>query len=367
MKILVATGIFPPQIGGPATYSKLLLDELPKRGVEVEIANFGDHLDKPWFIRHYSYFCEVLKKAETADIVFAQDPVSAGLPALLASQICNKRFFIRVAGDYAWEQGVQRFGVTDSIDEFQTKTHDIRTEILKKVQRFVVGSAEKVITPSVYFKHLVSSWFPSLTTVEAIYNGIEFLDTIPTKTAARKMLGISRTEKILVSSGRLVPWKGFELLIKIVGSYKREGTPVRLFIIGDGPQRGSLEKLIKEEDVVNEVIITGSVSREVMLRHIVAADTFVLNTQFESFSFAIVEAMRAGTTVISTPVGSIPELIEHGTEGILVPFDDQKGFIEAITAVLGDAKVRKTYTKHAFRKSNLFSITQTIDNLIKLL
>ena len=47
MKILLATGIFPPQIGGPATYAKLLSDELPRRGIDVEVASFSDYLDKP--------------------------------------------------------------------------------------------------------------------------------------------------------------------------------------------------------------------------------------------------------------------------------------------------------------------------------
>jgi hypothetical protein len=71
MRILVATGIFPPQIGGPATYSKLLYDELPKRGIDVEIASFGDYIDKPKLVRHFLYFLELLRKAPDADLVYA--------------------------------------------------------------------------------------------------------------------------------------------------------------------------------------------------------------------------------------------------------------------------------------------------------
>ncbi|MFA6095681.1 MAG: hypothetical protein WC767_02460 [Candidatus Paceibacterota bacterium] len=95
MRILIATGIYFPQIGGPATYSKLLYDELPKRGFEVEVANFGDHIDKPWGVRHLAYLFSLFGKAADADIIYAQDPVSVGLPALFVSQMRRKRFVLR--------------------------------------------------------------------------------------------------------------------------------------------------------------------------------------------------------------------------------------------------------------------------------
>ena len=60
MRILIATGIFPPQIGGPASYSKLLVDELPQRGFSVEVVNFGKFLKLPKAIRHLAYFFNIL-------------------------------------------------------------------------------------------------------------------------------------------------------------------------------------------------------------------------------------------------------------------------------------------------------------------
>ncbi|NOY35824.1 MAG: glycosyltransferase family 4 protein, partial [bacterium] len=108
MRILICTGIYPPDIGGPATYSKLLFDELSKRGVEVEVLSFGDVRRLPKIIRHLVYFLKTLKRARGADIVFAQDPVSVGLPAAIAAKILQKRFILKVVGDYAWEQYNQR-------------------------------------------------------------------------------------------------------------------------------------------------------------------------------------------------------------------------------------------------------------------
>src|SRR3989338_1426308 len=137
MRILIATGIFPPDIGGPATYSSLLLEELPKRDVAVSVVTYGPagvSRNIPKGLRHFLYFLVCVFKP--ADIIFAQDPVSAGFPALLAARLTGRKFVVRVAGDYAWEQGVERFGVKDGIDNFQKKNYDSRTEFLRRVERF---------------------------------------------------------------------------------------------------------------------------------------------------------------------------------------------------------------------------------------
>ena len=155
MKILIATGIYPPDIGGPATYSKLLYAELLKRGYDVKILSFGEVRRLPKTIRHIVYFFKTLNRARKCDIIFAQDPVSIGLPAMTASKILRKKFLIRVAGDYAWEQSVQRFGCRDNIDDFQLKKYGFMVELFKMIQKFVVSRADKVIAPSHYFNKLV--------------------------------------------------------------------------------------------------------------------------------------------------------------------------------------------------------------------
>ncbi len=102
MRILIATGIFPPDIGGPATYSKLLFDELPKRGFEVDVLSFGEVRKFPKIVRHFIYFLKVLSLGRKSDIIFVQDPVSVGLPVCIASKILRKKFALKIVGDYAW-------------------------------------------------------------------------------------------------------------------------------------------------------------------------------------------------------------------------------------------------------------------------
>ncbi|HYC34721.1 MAG TPA: hypothetical protein VEC13_03230, partial [Candidatus Paceibacterota bacterium] len=147
-RVLIATGIYPPDIGGPATYSKLLFDELPKKGFSVRVLSFGEVRRFPKVVRHFLYFFKLFLKAFKSDFIFAQDAVSVGFPSLLVSKILNKKFLIRVPGDHAWEQGTQRFGITDSIDDFQNKKYNQKVEFLRKIQKFVVSHADVVIIPS---------------------------------------------------------------------------------------------------------------------------------------------------------------------------------------------------------------------------
>src|SRR3989338_5986709 len=128
MKILIVADIFPPQSGGPATYSVMLANELVKT-YEVTIVSLKPQSDKTSvhcrlfvvpekskILKYWHYFWLLFKQAKDADVVYAMGPVNAGLPAMLAAKLRRKRLVTKVVGDYAWEQGVQRFGVKDNID-----------------------------------------------------------------------------------------------------------------------------------------------------------------------------------------------------------------------------------------------------------
>ena len=358
MKILIATGIYPPDIGGPATYSKLLNDELPKRGYDVEVLSFGEVRGLPKIIRHIVYFLKILKRGRGKDIIFAQDTVSVGLPAMLASKILKKTFLIRVAGDYGWEQAVQRFGVKEGIDEFQSKKYGLSVELLRWIQKIVVKKSDKVITPSFYFKNIVSGWIGGGNKIEAIYKGID-LSSNQIDGERQKNSGLKK----IISAGRLVPWKGFATLIKIMKSLP----DWQLTIAGDGPIRNELENLIISLGLENRVKMAGSMSREVLLSELQMSDLFILNTSFESFSFQVVEAMHLGVPVITTNIGNLKEIVEDGKEGILIKPDNENEILSAIKKINGDENFRNSIIKNAKMKSEKFSIESTLNHLTKIM
>jgi glycosyltransferase involved in cell wall biosynthesis len=360
-KILITTGIYPPEIGGPATYSKLLFDELPQRGITVEILSFGAVRHLPKIVRHLVYFLKVIRVAQGVDVIYAQDPVSVGLPTMLANKFLRKKFFIRLAGDYAWEQGVQRFGVTDDLDTFSLRNnYGWRVDFLKKIQVWVAKQADKIIVPSHYFKTIISNWGIASEKINVIHNGIESFPHLDVRRP-------SGEEQVLLSVGRLVPWKGFKVLIEIMPDLLQVIPKLKLFIVGDGPQQEELQTTIEKLGLTKKVILTGQLERSELLKQKQSADLFVFNTNWESFSFDTLEAMALGLRVITTKVGSLPELITDGQEGILVEPNDKEALKQGILKILTDDNFRQTLVQNAYQKSKQFSLQNTIDKLEKLL
>jgi len=382
MRILIATGIYPPDIGGPATYTFLLENELPNKGFKVGVLAFTKYRKMPKIIRHLAYFFRCLLLAKNYDIIYAQDPVSVGLPAMLAAKLSGRKFVIRVAGDYAWEQAAQRFGVKDNIDDFQhansvppvkasgnanapmrMKKYPWQVRLLIKIQKFVVGKADLVITPSNYFRELVSKWTINPEKVKTIYNGVDLnMGGYGNWIRWKPQPSVSR----IVSAGRLVPWKGFDKLIEFMVDLP----DWQLVIIGDGPEMNNLKQLIANLKLESRVQLTGMVPRKELLeKYLKGADAciFALNTSFESFSFQVVEAMNAGIPVIATRIGNLGEIITNNHNGILIEPNNKEEFLRAVMKIASNQKFRENLSMNAQVRAKDFSIENTIDNLVKLL
>ncbi len=352
MKILIATGIYSPEIGGPATYAQLLFQELPKRSIEVELLLFRDVRKFPRIIRHFVYFVQIILKGKKCDIIFSQDPVSTGLPSVLAGKIIRKKVILRVAGDYAWEQASQRFGVTDSIDEFQNRKYGIFVNFFKAIQSFSVKHADLVITPSNYFTGVVSRWVSNKQQVITIYNGID-LSLSFKKTSKFK-------DKTIITAGRLVPWKGFDVLIRLL----KHIPEWRLMIVGSGDDRERLEKIMHEEKVQDRVVFLGQLTRTDLFEYIYKSNIFILASDFESFSFQVVESMHVGTPVIVKNIGNLSEIIRHEENGILIDNLEKETVIKYLNLLENDIVFRGKLIKQASEDAKKFSIDSTVDSLV---
>lgn len=366
MKILIATGIYPPDIGGPATYSKLLFDALPKRGIDVLVESFGAVRSYPRGLRHLLYFARLMKSARLCDVVYAQDPVSVGLPALLASCLLRKKFILKVVGDYAWEQGTQRFHVTDRLDEFASKVSGYRFPVwcLKMVQKWVALRADQIIVPSTYLKKIVRAWGISESKIEVIYNSFDMSEhTFRSRDIVRHELGVGE-RPLVISVGRLVPWKGFELLVVLWKEVLKDISDAMLCIVGDGPDREKLEALIRTEGLQSSVHLLGRVSHEKVLDYVHVADVFVLNTDYEGFSHQLLEVMVCRTPIITTPVGGNIEIVADGVNGVLVPFNDSAVISSAIIHLLENKDRRDMLVEGGLVTARSFSSEVMLDRLV---
>ncbi len=365
-KILIATGIFPPDIGGPATYSKLLLEELPKRGLAVEVASFGAVRHLPKIIRHFVYFLKILRRGFFVDVVFAQDPVSVGLPAVLAAKILRKKFILKIVGDYAWEQYCQRsftsleFPISNFqfpiLEDFQRGKYDFITEVRRKVERWVAKKADEIIVPSEYLKKIVLMWGVNESKVKVIYN--TFGDE---RIGADKNVGAGE-KKYIVSAGRLVPWKGFDILIDAIKELPEE---INLIIIGEGPQKENIELKIKNLGLENRINLTGQLSHGELLQYFAEAEIFVLNTAYEGLSHVILEAMQYGVPVITTDVGGNPVLIKDKYNGILVEYNKKEQLKEAILKLHNNSDLKKLFVENSYKELGKFNLENMLNRLVE--
>ncbi|MCE9643680.1 glycosyltransferase family 4 protein [Candidatus Parcubacteria bacterium] len=364
MRVLIATGLFPPDIGGPATYSAMLLRELPKRGIAVSVASFGRVRHFPPVIRHIIYFIHLLAAGFSADVIYAQDTMSVGWPAYVANLFLRKRFFVRVPGDHVWEQGVQRFKVTETLDAFPVFSWKWNPYLifLRKLQFRVVRAAHRVIVPSEYLKRIVETWGVPSSRIAVIYNSYALPSGIEEKAALRERLGLEGT--IIVSVGRLVPWKGFATLTELVPALERFFPDVRLLIIGDGPERRALDKKIRSAHLGDKVSLLGRLPQPVVFNYVRAADLFMLNTSYEGFSHQLVEVMAMETPILTTNVGGNPELITHRESGLLVPYDDRTALLEGAKEVLKDHDLAGKLARNAKERLSAFDESELVERLV---
>lgn len=138
----------------------------------------------------------------------------------------------------------------------------------------------------------------------------------------------------LVSVGRLSEQKGQLLLVQAAALLKREGRQFELVLVGDGPLRPEIELLIARDEMQGQVRITGWAAGETVRREIEAARAFVLPSFAEGLPVVLMEALGRGRPVITTYIAGIPELVESGVNGWLVPAGSVEHVAQAMREVL---------------------------------
>ncbi len=143
----------------------------------------------------------------------------------------------------------------------------------------------------------------------------------------------------LLSIGRLSEEKGFDNLINSLVQLVKEGIDVKLCIIGEGPQRGDLESIIKKNNLQDKVLLAGY--RENACKYMPLFDTYVLSSYTEGLPITILEAMHLGLPIIATKVGGVPKALNFGEAGLLLDDNNPESLSTNIKAFIEDIKKRK--------------------------
>jgi glycosyltransferase involved in cell wall biosynthesis len=368
MKILVVTGIFPPDIGGPATYVPQVATALVEQQhtvVAVTLSDArGDHAPSYPFrvvrlrrgifkpLRIILTIITLLRFGRWADLLFVN---GLYIEAVVANFFLRKPLVQKVVGDWAWERATNKGWVKDSFEEFQRSRYGLRVEVLKALRTLCVRRAHTLIVPSRYLAHWASHWGAPQKRITVVYNAVEVLSPsalpVPLSTPVK-----------LVTVGRLVPWKQIDHLIAAVAECDGGG----LVIVGDGPERPRLEELVRAHCLTGRIYFAGQRSKGETLSLMAGCDLFVLNSTYEGFPHVVLEAMSVGLPVVATSVGGTPELVRDGENGVLIaPSADgtlSKTFLKLLSSSTERQRlaVGAKHTLERFRHSVMIQETKAV-------
>ena len=367
MKVVFATGIFPPDIGGPATSVSMLAERWNARGHDVSVVTYSDTADdglrRPYQVirilralpvwRRYADFLLALWRAsDQPGPIFAQDAVASGLPALLVARLRGRRLILRIAGDFAWEQAQVKDGYRESLESFQKDLRlPPRLWLLRALQRFVYRRADRVISPSRYLCGLLRGWGIHEARIRLVYNGVDLPAVAPEHV---------RHPHRIVTAGRLVPWKNFDVLIKSMTRVLERLPDARLLIVGDGPELGRLQALADAPMLRGKIEFAGRLKREALLAAIAESGVFALVSSYEGFSHQLVEAFACGAAVVASRAGGNTELIEDGKNGLLVEPGDAADLSRALLRFLEDPAFAAACGREAAKDLSKFGVEAQI-------
>jgi glycosyltransferase involved in cell wall biosynthesis len=308
-------------------------------------------------VKHIAYAYHLVRAGFGCNAVLALDPVSVGLPAWFASFLLRKPFFVKIVGDYAWEQGRQRHRMWMPLDEFvRTSTIPFPTYLLRKIQTFVGKRAKHIIVPSEYLKNILLTWGLSAERIRVIHNAV------PVRAPGTLASRISDTTvPRIITAGRLVPWKGINGLITAMVEVRKAIPSAVLIVVGDGPEKEQLEKYASARLPEDAVIFTGVQEPDVALASYAAADVFVLNSTYEGLSHILIEAMELARPIVATRAGGNTELIEDGDTGLLVSVGDSEKLAELIVELCTNRVKADSLGARARERSKDFSQDKMLD------
>ncbi len=315
MRILIATPILPPQLGGPAQYAQNLLNEFLSLGQKAKVISFGGYLRFPSGIRHLFYFGALLKNGLRADLIFSLDYSSVGIPAALASLILRKPLVIRVEGDFLWESYVERTRRDITLSEFYKSPPLLsrKETLVRWLSGWVMRRATKLVFSSEWRRKMVIDAFKLSSEKTLIIQNVFPFEKGPDQKP--------RGNNIILWAGRVLYLKNLEKLIRAFADIKVSS--YELHLVGEGPEKSKLEQLIKEYRAEDRIKFFPPMSHHKLMGKLVLSKGVVLPSLSDVGPNIVAEAIANLVPVIMTKESGYAEIFRENV--ILVnPLDENE-------------------------------------------
>jgi glycosyltransferase involved in cell wall biosynthesis len=369
VRVLVVSGIWPPDVGGPASHAPELAAFLHGRGHQVEVVTTADRppADEPYPVhwasrrtpqglRHFVAAGFVHSRARDADVVY-----SAGMlgRSALGSRLAGTPLVQRLAGDPAYERALRRGLTSAPLDRFQSE-RGLGIGVLRQVRDRALARAVRIVVPSAALAEVVAGWGIDPARIEVVPHAVAAPE-LGERDELRRRYGLDGPT--LVFAGRLVAQKSIGVALRAVSM--NEG--VSLVLAGDGPERGKVESLARDLGLDGRARFLGAQPRQAVFELLRAADATLLSSDWESFGLVVAEALAVGTPVLAAAGGGVAEVLEDGRNGLLVPTGDTDALAEAIRRFFAEPALQARLRSAASESVRRFAPEQIYARLERIL
>lgn len=346
MRIILATPIYPPEVGGPATYVVEIAERL-KHHHKIVVVAYGEAREpvagttlvsvskkQNLPLRLFRYTLALKRAAKTADLIYVQNAVAAGIPAIVVGAWLRKPVIVKFVGDEAWERATHAHKTTKQLEDFlKSPEGGVRTKILIGIQRLVLKRAALVTTPSAYLLELLATHYGVVKEKGFVnYNAAEEQESVDSTPYIGHQISVA---------SRLVPWKHIDGIIQATVELRKKFPDVRLMVAGDGPEKKSLESLVHALGAESSVSFLGRISQKDAraLQH--RSAVHVLNSSYEGLPHEVLNSFAMQTPVVATNIPGTNEVVYHEQSGLLVPVGDDTALAAAIERIFTDSALRE--------------------------
>ena len=248
-----------------------------------------------------------------------------------------------------------------------TTSENLKVEFYNLIENLLQPYATRTVLVSKAQRSKIFRGYDT-TRVRVLHNAVDLEQPMPLSPVhqpVRKLLGLPSDSRLLVVVGRFSPEKGMDVFIDAVAMLVMDTENIHAVLVGDGQERGQLEKQAVALNVNENVHFVGFT--ETPGDYVVDADLVVVPSRSEGIPNVVLEAMALGKPVVATAVGGVPEIIEHGVSGYLIPPERPDLLADAIKTVLGDRQMYNRFVVNGReRVKKSFSIRQRVAKLISL-
>ena len=336
MKMLLVSGIYRPEIGGPATYIPSLAEKLLSLNFNVEVVTLKNsstvkqnelwpvnyiNRDQFLFIRFLKTVLLILKKLKGVDVIFANGLLQE---TALANLLFRKRSVAKVVGDPVWERALNKNETSLNVVEFNNSNLNFKHKLQRILLRWSLNRFGVITCPSIQLKNIIENW--------GVYKPIEFIPNGVSLVTEKS----TSSDFDLVTVCRLVSLKNIDKIIR--ASVK---TNVSVALVGSGAEEYKLRELASLLGA--NITFFGQLDRNEVNKILLRSKIYLNLSDHEGLSFSLLEAMSCGLPSIVSDIQGNTNVITNGLDGIVVDVKSENQLINAIKTLMDSPSTRLDY------------------------